>query len=109
MINFQPGELVLIAFPFTATAQSKRRPAMVILDSGDADILVARVTTQTGQSDYDLRISDWKGAGLLAPSIIRLHKLATLEKSLVQCALGRIQPADRAAASAILARTYGSW
>ena len=50
---------------------------MVIVDTGDADILVARVTTQSGQSDHDVPIEDWRGAGLLAPSIVRLHKLAT--------------------------------
>ncbi len=109
MINYQPGDLVLIAFPFTVGAQVKHRPAMVVLDSGDADILVARVTTQTAQSDHDVRIDDWKGAGLLASSTVRLHKLATLEKSLVQRRLGGIQSADRVVISAVLRRVYGSW
>lgn len=81
---------------------------MVIVDTGDADILVARVTTQSGQSDYDLPIEDWRGAGLLAPSIVRLHKLATLEKSLVQRHLGCIQNQDRNAISAAMRRLYAT-
>jgi len=109
MINYQPGDLVLIAFPFTAGAQTKSRPAMVVLDVGDADILVARVTTQTGQDNCDVLFQDWKGAGLLAPSTVRLHKLATLEKALVQRRLGRVQSEDRAAISTAMRRTFGTW
>jgi mRNA interferase MazF len=41
MINYQPGDLVLVAFPFTGGG-SKVRPALVLLDTGDDDILVAR-------------------------------------------------------------------
>jgi mRNA-degrading endonuclease toxin of MazEF toxin-antitoxin module len=48
--TFQPGDLVLVAFPFVGSAQSKRRPALVILDTGDDDIVVARVTTQLART-----------------------------------------------------------
>jgi mRNA interferase MazF len=109
MINYQPGDLVLVAFPFTAGIQSKNRPAMVVIDSGDADILVARVTTQSAQDEYDRPIKGWKTAGLLAPSIVRLNKLATLEKSLVRRCLGSVQGEDRATISAALARIYSAW
>ena len=109
MTNYQPGDLVLIAFPFTTGTQTKSRPAMVVLDAGDADILVARVTTQSGQDDHDVLLHGWKDAGLLAPSTVRLHKLATLEKALVQRRLGRVQSEDRAAISATMRRTYGTW
>ena len=40
--SYQPGEVVLVAFPFTGGPHVKRRPALVILDSGDADVVVAR-------------------------------------------------------------------
>jgi mRNA interferase MazF len=109
MINYRPGDLILVAFPYSKAVQAKNRPAMVVVDTGDADILVARVTTQSGQSDHDLPIEDWKDAGLLAPSIVRLHKLATLEKSLVQRHLGCIQSQDRAAISAAMRRLYATW
>jgi mRNA interferase MazF len=58
MINYQPGDLVLVAFPYTAGVQTKSRPALVLVDTGDADIVVARVTTQSGQSDHELPIED---------------------------------------------------
>jgi len=97
MMLFESGELVLLAFPFSSGAAIKQRPALVLADTGDLDLLVARVTTQVHDSIYDVPIQDWKQAGLLAPSIVRVHKLATLEKSLVQRKLGRLTPADLSA------------
>jgi len=70
---------------------------------------VARVTTQAVSSSQDVPITDWQGAGLLAASIVRLHKLATLEKSLVHRVLGSHQPADRNQVSAVMKQIYGNW
>ena len=46
MSSFRPGEVLLILFPFTDMAGAKRRPALVLLDAGDDDVLVARITTE---------------------------------------------------------------
>ncbi len=43
MKRYQPGEIVLLLFPFTDMGGAKRRPALVLLDTGDIDIVVARV------------------------------------------------------------------
>jgi len=45
MKDYRPGEVVLLSFPFADAAGAKRRPALVILDTGDEDIVVARVTS----------------------------------------------------------------
>jgi mRNA interferase MazF len=107
--NFQAGDLILVDFPFAGGKQVKTRPALVILDSGDADLVVARVTTQSVSAYYDVPITDWQGAGLLAPSSVRLHELATLEKSLIRRVLGSLQQADRNQVSAKLKQACGSW
>jgi len=104
-----PGDLVLIAFPFSGGTQAKTRPAMVVLDGGDDDVVVARVTTQLHQTSFDVSLGDWQGAGLLAASVVRLHKLATLEKQLIRRKLGRLQAADRANVTSVLKSSYGSW
>jgi len=93
-MRFEPGELVLLAFPFSSETGAKQRPALVLLDTGDNDLLVARVTTQRHDSPLDLPIRDWEAAGLLAPSVVRLHKLATLEKTFVRRRLGRLSSDD---------------
>jgi mRNA interferase MazF len=107
--NFQPGDLILVDFPFVGGKHAKTRPAPVILDKGDADLVVARVTTQSVSASLDVPVTDGQGAGLLAPSIVRLHKLATLEKSLVQRVLGSLRPGDRKQVSAVMSQVYGNW
>jgi len=44
--NFKTGAVVLIHFPFTDGSSAKKRPALVLLDAGDNDLLLARITTQ---------------------------------------------------------------
>jgi len=45
-------------------------------------------------------------AGLIAPSTVRLHKIATVEKRLVKRKLGSLQERDRSAAWAAFRRIY---
>jgi mRNA interferase MazF len=45
-------------------------------------------------SECDLKIEDWVVAGLRLPSILRVHKIASLEKTLVDRQLGRLSSAD---------------
>jgi mRNA interferase MazF len=94
MQNYVPGELIFVTFPFGSAQGAKRRPALVLLDIGDDDIVVARVTSQAKRSAYDVELQDWQQAGLLLPSIARLNKLATLEKRMVERRLGRLTARD---------------
>jgi mRNA interferase MazF len=103
---FERGEIVLLAFPFSSGSDVKQRPGLVLLDSGDQDVLVARVTTQTIRSSYDVAIRDWTAAGLLAPSVVRLDKLATVERTLVRRLLGHLSDADRSAMQAVLRQEF---
>ena len=107
--NYQKGDLVLIDFPFSGGPQVKARPAMVVLDSGDQDVLVARVTTHSQSTSFDLPLAQWQAGGLLAKSWVRLHKLATLEKRLVRRTLGQVHPADRAKIAAVLHQAFSNW
>jgi mRNA interferase MazF len=107
-MQFEPTELILLVFPFSSGTVAKQRPALVLLDTGDQDILVARITTQLHHSAYDVALQDWSAEGLLAPSIARIHKLATLEKSRVQRRLGRLSSRDRAAVQAVAKKLVGS-
>ena len=106
MENFQPGEVVLVAFPFASTEESKRRPALVLIDIGDADIVAARVTSQAVRAIFDVQITHWQEAGLLLPSVTRIHKLATLEKRLIERRLGKLEAGDWAQ---VLARVRQLW
>ncbi len=80
MRTYKFGEIALLKFPFTGGTGHKKRPALILFDSGDADVIVARVTSHTKTDLYDIDVRGWQTAGLKLPSIVRLHKIATLEK-----------------------------
>jgi mRNA interferase MazF len=94
MQYYQPGSVILLMLPFSDATTFKRRPALVLLDTGDNDIVVSRITTQIYNTDFDVEILEWQQAGLMRPSVVRLHKLNTLSKSLVDRILGTLQPND---------------
>ncbi|MBN2220386.1 MAG: hypothetical protein JW697_08940, partial [Kosmotogaceae bacterium] len=74
MTSYKSGDIVLIEFPHTDLEGTSKRPAIVLYDSGDQDILLARVTTQEYTTETDYKILDWGKSGLLAESYIRLGK-----------------------------------
>jgi mRNA interferase MazF len=94
MSIYKPSDVLLLSFPFSDTATSKRRPALVLLDTGDDDIVVARITSQAPQTKFDIQIREWQSAGLILPSVVKIHKLATLQKSLIQRQLGHLATSD---------------
>lgn len=95
MISYEFGDILLVAFPQSGTTQTKRRPALVILDVGDADVVLAPITTRerSGRGDYFLR--DWSAGGLLRASWVRLAKIASLEKRGVSRRLGHLSDHDK--------------
>ena len=84
------GEIVLLKFPYTDGQTFKRRPALVINDCNDGDIIVCRITSQIYHTDLDVFVENWEESGLKLPSVIRVHKIATLEKDMVEIVMGRI-------------------
>jgi len=92
--SYESGEVVLIAFPFSATTTKKRRPALILLDTADEDIIVARITSQPQSSQFDIQLKQWQASGLKGQSWVRIHKLATLEKTLVERRLGKLALSD---------------
>lgn len=108
MRNYQIGEIVLLAFPYTDQRDVKRRPALVLLDAGNGDVVVARVTSRQVQTRYDVKLIEWKQTGLLLPSVVRLHKLATLQKTLVERRLGVLTTKDSSRVKAKIQRIWTS-
>ena len=84
------GDVILIPFPFTDLSGNKNRPALVLIDGG-VDLTVSFISTQTKwKEDADILIKPTKENGLKKESLIRLSKLATIDKDLVLGLLGSI-------------------
>ncbi len=88
------GDLVLIPFPFTDLSGIKNRPVLILI-SGEYDITVSFITSQLKwQEDFDVKIEPSPTNGLKTTSLIRLGKLATIDKDLVIGKLGNLIPAE---------------
>lgn len=88
------GDVVLVDVPQSGTSQRQRRPALVVLDIGDADVVLAPITTQARTARGDDALQAWAARGLLRPSWVRLAKLACLEKRDMTRRLGRLRAPD---------------
>lgn len=53
------GDILIINFPFSDAQGSKRRPAMVIKDTNDQDILIAKITSQLRHTEFDIALQNW--------------------------------------------------
>jgi mRNA interferase MazF len=86
----QKGDIVLIPFPFTDLSGNKLRPA-VILHANDFDITVCFITSQLKwKESSDIAIEPSKINGIKVPSLIRISKIATLDKNLALGKLGEL-------------------
>lgn len=84
------GDLILIPFPFTDLTGSKKRPALVLI-SGNLDVTVCFIFTQLQwQEPTDLLVQPNIDNGLKRISLVRVEKIATVDKTLAIGKLGSI-------------------
>jgi mRNA-degrading endonuclease toxin of MazEF toxin-antitoxin module len=110
-----PGDVVLVRFPFADLAAAKKRPALLLAQTARAPrhslATVAMITSQIESLSLpgDVRLGDWKPAGLLHPSVLRLAKVATIDGERVEKTLGRLSRGDLSAARAAFKRIFAAW
>ena|SRR3989344_8980487 len=110
-----PGEIVLIKFPFTDLESTKKRPALVVqhtkLSPKIQMCIVAMVTSKIDGLKFpgDVLLKEWKNAGLLNPSIVRLSKLVTVDFPLIDQKLGSLGKSDLSAVSLELNKQFSFW
>ena len=90
------GDIFICQFPFTSGASGKIRPAPVLFDLQE-DAIICRVTSVLRTGALDVMLNDWQTAGLLKPSVARLDRVVTAEKSIFLRCLGALSPDDQKA------------
>ena len=86
----QKGDIVIIPFPFTDLSGSKLRPS-VVLFTDKRDVTISFITSQLKWKDeFDIEVFPNNENGLKIHSIIRLTKIATIDKDLVLGKLGSL-------------------
>lgn len=81
------GEVFLCQFPFTSGTASKIRPALVLFDL-QQDAVICRITSASRIGALDVTVQEWQAAGLLKPSVARLDRIVTAEKTVFLRRLG---------------------
>ncbi|HVF82068.1 MAG TPA: type II toxin-antitoxin system PemK/MazF family toxin [Flavisolibacter sp.] len=90
----QKGDIVLIPFSFTDLSGNKLRPA-VILAQTRVDLTVCFITSQfQWQEPTDILLQPKPTNGIKRPSLIRVSKIATLDKSLSLGKIGSVDSSD---------------
>lgn len=76
---------------------SKVRPALVLFDAGP-DAIICRITSSAARdAGTDIILKDWQTEGLLKPSIAKIDRLVTAEKTIFLRKLGDLSEHDRSA------------
>ncbi len=87
------GEIFICQFPFTSGTESKIRPSLVLFNL-QQDAVICRVTSVNHTGTLDVTLNDWQAAGLLKPSVARLDRLVTADKSVLVRRLGTLSSTD---------------
>ncbi len=103
MTSYEFGDVLLLnAYPYSDLSGVKKRPALVIADIGDEDVLVTRITSEDPRDEHDVSLERWRDFGLILPSTVRISKMATLSKKLVTKKMGRLGSPERRKVRAVL-------
>jgi mRNA interferase MazF len=92
------NSIVLVPFPFDDFSSTKVRPALCLTSEIGTynHIIIAfissRIPDDLIESDFVIKKNTkfWTGTGLTIDSVIRLHKMVTIPKSLIKRKLGVI-------------------
>jgi mRNA interferase MazF len=108
------GDVVLTRFPFTDLSGTSLRPALVVSRGQiGQDVVLAAISSVVrgtlAPTDYtvDKRHSEFASTGLRVTSVIRIHKLAAVECSVIVRRLGRLGPQLQAEVDRLLLAVFG--
>lgn len=98
----EPGEIVLVPFPFTDLTARKTRPALVMTvqdyNALSPDVILCAITSNLANSAHSVLISndDLERGDIPKPSRVKVDKVVTLQQSTIRKRLARLKPAAMA-------------
>jgi mRNA interferase MazF len=97
---YKPFDVVVVPFPFTDAAQTKRRPALVLSQHAnfghkiDHSVLAMITSQKHVPWPLDCELINKKQSGLTATSVVRM-KLFTLDNRFIIKKIGRLSDSDQ--------------
>jgi len=91
MARFVAGDVVIVPFPYTNQAGVKKRPAVVLCETGGNDLLVCMITSAAFGSDtIPLDKKNLASSGLRVACAVRPDRLLVVSPDLVEKKTGRL-------------------
>ena len=92
MAKFIKGSVVVVPFPFSDLSQAKKRPALVITDLKNDDLILCQITSQQIRDDYSIALEDkdFSKGSLKKESNIRPNRIFTADKNIILYEVGQI-------------------
>jgi mRNA interferase MazF len=111
MTSYNRGDVVLVGFVFADQSGWRIRPALVISSSvyhrARQEVIVAAITSNVRRRLLgDYLVADWKGAGLLFPSMVT-GIIRTIKQTMIYRKLGSLAASDLDAVERELRRCLG--
>ncbi|MDR0517809.1 MAG: type II toxin-antitoxin system PemK/MazF family toxin [Fibromonadaceae bacterium] len=93
MEDLVKGDVVILNFPFSDLSATKRRPAFVLANLGDGDIVLCQITSKPAKNEFSIRIeqNDFEASSLPIVSFVRTDKFFTADKELILYKAGHIK------------------
>jgi mRNA interferase MazF len=85
MGRFVKGDVVVLNYPFSDFSGTKRRPALVIADLDDDDVILCQITSQAKTDKYAVKLQDedFTDGKLNTASVIRPNKIFTADSNII--------------------------
>jgi mRNA interferase MazF len=111
-----PGDICLVAFPYSDASAAKKRPVLVVGASPvgrgqDEVVVVAQITSSATRIasplQGDLVLTDWRNFRLPQPSVLRCRRLFAINPTDVLRQFGNVDGATLAAAHGEIRKLFG--
>ena len=111
MTAYDRGDVVLVSFVFSDESGKKLRPAVVISSTAynrsRQEVVVAAITSNVRRRLFgDHPLTDWKGAGLLFPSLVT-GIVRTSKQTMIDRKVGHMPRSEMVAIDVKLRQSFG--
>lgn len=91
---FQPGDVVLVPFPFSDLQATKRRPVLILTQPDALGDMVCLTITSSAHHEAAFQLEEASFFERVLPKIswVRVNKVYTLHESVISGTFGRLQP-----------------
>jgi mRNA interferase MazF len=96
-MDLEPGDLVLVPFPFTDLTAQKQRPALVVSSAefhgAGKDAVLLAITSNVRDAAYSVLITptDLDSGTLPKPSRVKVGKIVSLDRTIIRRRIGQLK------------------